>query len=215
MTLDEMKTELEKIGKPEIMESIAELINNEKARGIDEVSKRNKEAQSLRKYKLALEAAGLTENDNLEDFLSKKTSKDESLSLKSLKQELDRVKAERDNERLFSKKKTIEAELTNAIGDKVYGAKYLIKDLIGSGSVDVIDGEIIFKHGDEHLSFNDGVQRVLEGNKDMLKANQAAGSKTTKSDAKPGSLDSIIKSGDSDAIKANFTDIAKELGLKI
>jgi hypothetical protein len=216
MTLDEMKTELEKIGKTDLMEGIAELISQERNRGIDEVSKRNKEAQNLRKYKLALEAAGLNEGDDLTEFLSKKTTtKDDSISLKSLKAELDRVKAERDNERLSGKKKTLEAELTNAFGDKVYGSKYLIKDLIANGSVDQIDGEIVFKSGDEHISFAEGIQKVLDNNKDMLRTNQTAGSKTTKSDVKVGSLDSIMRSGNTDSIKANFNDIAKELGLKI
>jgi hypothetical protein len=215
MNFDDLKTELEKIGKPELLEVMAELINQEKQKGIDEVSKRNKEAQSLRKYKKALEAAGLSDDDDLEDFLKGKTKTDDSLSLKSLKAELDRVKQERDNERLSSKKKTLQAELTNAIGDKLYGSKYLINSLVSEGVVDMVDGEIVFKYGDEHVNFNDGIKRVLDDNKDALKTNITGGSKTTKFDSKPSNIDSILKSNDPDAIKANFADIAKELGLKL
>ena len=218
MDFESVKTELEKAGKSELTAAIAELIQAERQRGIEEVGKRNKEAQNLRKYKKALESAGLTEEDNLEDFIKNKmkpSKEEESLTLKSLKAELDRVKQERDAERLSSKKKSIQSELTNALGDKLYGSKYLINNLINDGTFDVIDGEMVYKNGDEHLSFNDGVTKVLNDNKDMLKTNMNGGAGSKKPDAKLSSLDNILKSGDRNAIKANFAEIAQELGLKV
>lgn len=218
MDFESVKTELEKAGKSELTAAIAELIQAERQKGIEEVGKRNKEAQNLRKYKKALESAGLTEEDNLEDFIKNKmkpSKEEESLTLKSLKAELDRVKQERDAERLSSKKKSIQSELTNALGDKLYGSKYLINNLINDGTFDVIDGEMVYKNGDEHLSFNDGVTKVLNDNKDMLKTNMNGGAGSKKPDAKLSSLDNILKSGDRNAIKANFAEIAQELGLKV
>ena len=218
MDFESVKTELEKAGKSELTAAIAELIQAERQKGIEEVGKRNKEAQNLRKYKKALESAGLTEEDNLEDFIKNKmkpSKEEESLTLKSLKAELDRVKQERDAERLSSKKKGIQSELTNALGDKLYGSKYLINNLINDGTFDVIDGEMVYKNGDEHLSFNDGVTKVLNDNKDMLKTNMNGGAGSKKPDAKLSSLDNILKSGDRNAIKANFAEIAQELGLKV
>jgi len=216
MELEELKEKLSKINDPTLTDAIVELVESERAKGIAEVQKRNKENQSLRKFKTMLEETGIQDEDELRELLSsKKETKTSELSLKSLKAELDRVKAERDNERLLGKKKTLEAELTNAIGDKVFGSKYLIKSLISDGVVDMVDGEMVFKYDGEHIAFNDGVKRVLDENKDSLRTNINGGSKTIKSDAKPSNLESIMKSNDTDAIRANFADIAKELGLKL
>jgi hypothetical protein len=220
-TIDEIKADLEKLGKTDILEGIIELINQEKEKGVSEVQKRNKEAQNLRKYKIALEAAGLTEDDDISEFLSGKTkrtdkSDSDNLTLKSLKAELDRVKQERDAERLNGKKKTLQAELTNALGDKVYGSKYLINSLISDGSFDVVDGEVVFKNGDEHLSFQDGVKHVLDSNKDLLKTSQAGGTKSTGSAGKVSKdIGAILNSNDPELIKNNLAEAAAALGLKI
>lgn len=220
MTLEELKRELESLGKGNLLEAVTELLNVEKERGVSEVQKRNREAQNLRKYKQLLEEAGydVTDEEALREHLKgkKETNQSDNLTLKSIKAELDRVKAERDSERLNAKRKNIQAELTNAIGDKLYGSKYLINSLISEGVVDIVDNEIIFKQGDEHIDFASGVKKILDDHKDMLKTNQTPGSKTTGSSSNTSkNVTQILASNDGVAIKANLSEIAKELGLKL
>jgi hypothetical protein len=220
MQLDDIRKKLEASDEgKETFEAILDLINAEKEKGIFESSKRNKEAQSLRKYKQILEETGydISDEENLKDSLSRKShnkNSDDALTLKSLQARLDKAEKERDAERLNSKRKTIQAELTNAIGDKVYGAKFLISSLISDGSVDIVNDEVVFKHGDELLSFQDGVKRTLEENKEMLKTTQSGGSKTNQSRTDKN-IEAILASKDPSLINSNLSEIAKATGLVI
>lgn len=219
LTIDELKEKLNKLNDPDLESGLMELIDSERQRGIAEVSKRNKENQTLRqKYKSIFEEAGVENEDELREFINgkrMKSTEDNSLSLKSINNELNRVKTELSNERLKTKQSELDKALTTAIGDKVFGSRYLIKSLISDNIVDKIDGEIVFKFGDEHVSFDQGVQRVLDDNKDALRTNIAGGSKTTKSASKVSDINSIIQANDPDTVKANFAEIAKELKLKV
>lgn len=213
MSLEEKLATLDEGLRSEILS----LIESEREKSIAESRKRNAENAALRKYKMAMEEFGIDNPDELKSYITKKPKmEDDTPTMKSLKAELDRMRAERDQERLFAKNKRLEADLTNAIGDKLYASKYIIKSLISDGLVDIIDGEIIYKDGETHLSIEQGIQKILNDNKESLKSNIVPGAKTTMPNSQgKGNLDSVINSNDPNAIKANFAEIAKEIGLKI
>jgi hypothetical protein len=221
MTLDDLKT---KITDPAVFQSIQEMIEAEKSRGIEETQKRNRENSKLRPFKQAIELMGFDPDSGtqLDEWLTTKVKKpvnddNDTLSLKSLQKELNRVKQERDQERQLSKKNRLTADLTNVLGDKVYGSKYLINTLINDGSVDVLDNEIVFKQADgTHVDFNTGIKSVLESNKDLIKTKQASGTNSTRTNnIADTNIQAIISSKDPEQIAAHTKEIAAALGLKM
>ena len=231
-SLEEIKADLEGLKKPELMEDLLALINEEKERGIDSHRKANREAENLRKYKKSFEALGLSQDDNLDEFVSSlidKSSRTESnssssLTLKSLNEQISRITKERDSERQKSqeyqakaKSKTISAKLVGTLSDKVYGADLLVRSLISDGTVDLDDNDnVVFKMNDETLSYETGINKLLEQRKDIVKSNQTGGAGTKVGNAYQNTnIESILKSNDKSAIKNNLKEVAGALGLKL
>lgn len=199
-TLDEVRSFLEKQpdGK-DYIEAIVTSVESEKQRGIQESQKSNKEAQNLRKYKIALEGLGYNaEEHQLEDFITTlKTSKEEATESKKTKTTLESISKDFENlkknfdtsqlelakERKLAqdlKQKTITSKLketlTTKLGQTIYGADLIIDSLITSGKVAVDENENpIFKDGDKSVSIDDGVKQFLEARPDLVKNNQKPG----------------------------------------
>jgi len=185
-------------------EAAENLAKEEKQRGITEVNKRNKEAEGLRKFKIAFETLGYNSEDStLDDFLEGITEKikggggngkgqgdlppevrELQKTMKKLEKDLTTTRTELESERakaneLKSKtfKSTMRSALLTALNEKVYGADLLADTLISSGKVklDVDESTVLFVEGDNTLEFDEGVKKLLETRKDIIKNSQQAG----------------------------------------
>lgn len=218
MDLEVIKTELEALKKADLYEGVLELVESERTKGIEASRKKNSENQALRKYKTGLEQLGYTDGD-VDEFVNslanKRSGSNNDLTLKSLKNEIDNLKKERDNAVNAAKSGTIKTELSKALGDKVYGADLLIQSLISDGKVDLASDKVVFKNGDDIQSLEDGVRHILETRKDLVKNTQAPGAGTKKVSGTNNNIQAIIQSGDREAIRANITEIAAEYGIKM
>jgi hypothetical protein len=227
MELSDLVKQLEAVdGKgKELAESVVNLIESEKQRGILETNKRNKENQNLRKFKQSFEALGYSEDTDLDGFtadLVKKVNKPVSedisskLTLKTLNDQIQKLTADLDSERKVSKTKTITAKLTQSLTDKVYGADLLIKSLISDNQVDLQNDNVVFKNGENYVGFDDGIKNLLELRKDIVKNVQVGGSKTNPaSNDMPKNINDLIANGTTEQIQANLAEIKKSLNLKI
>lgn len=166
----------------------------------------------------------------MKEYISTLKNNDEKLSnteheYRQLSERLKRLEAEREAERVSSEKMKREHDelnifnkLNEAIGGKLTGAKYVIKDLIREGSVKIIDGSVMFVNGDDYIMFDDGVKTVMANNEDLIINDQIAGvgSSRTNSNVRDNSqlsLDKLNKMSQSE-IKARMSDIKKLAGMR-
>ena len=228
MTLEELKAALEAAKvKSEVIDSVVTLIEEEKQRGISTASKKNKEAEGLRKFKLAMESLGYDGVGDLDQFTSSvisKTKPDDggtSLTLKALNTKIQTLESslktekERADKASFqARNKTIQSKLTSLLSDKVYAHDLLIKDLINDGRVD-LDGEnIIFKNGDEISDCDTGLKKLLESRKDIVKTTQSAGSGSKPGQQIPNDINEILNSKDTNTIANNIDKVKQYYGIK-
>ncbi len=127
------------------------------------------------------------------------------------KEQATKLKSEND-------RNTITTKLTEALGDKLKGSKYVIKDLINEGRVKLIDGEVMFADGEDVVLFDKGVEGVLSSNEDLIVNVQHGGGNTTKTTTKTTtdiglSRDSINNMSPED-LKANIAEIKKMAGVR-
>jgi len=226
MELEELLKMLSKVqGDQELSKHVVELIEAEKQRGIDAKSKANKEAINLRKFKKSMEALGYDGAGDLDEFTAtminnssqrnKSSNDDDKLTLKALRDEIKREKELRISTENKVREKTISAKLTQALNDKVYGADLLVKSLISDGKVTLTDEEVFFKENEELIPFNDGINKLLETRKDIVKSTQRTGTGSTGNDTRTTDPDiaKIVASGDREAIIANMDKIKKSYGI--
>jgi hypothetical protein len=189
MNLDEMLKKLSSLENgEELAEAVMTALESEKERGIASTRKKDKDVLKL---KATLKDLGYDKEtfDDLDSFVENiKKTKDSTvkseLTINTLNDRVNELildlKKEREAKEAITTKakvKTLEAELQSTIGDKFFGAKYLIKDLISSGSVDIDeDGNKYFKDGDTLVPWEKGIESLKEKNKDILKVSQSAGS---------------------------------------
>lgn len=199
-TLEETRAFLEKQeGGAEYVEAIVSSIEAEKQRGILESQKSNKEAQNLRKFKIALEGLGFNQEEHqLEDFITTlKTSKEEASESKKTKTTLESISKDFENlkknfdasqlelakERKLAqelKQKNINSKLKEVLslklGQTIYGADLIIDSLITTGKVSVDENENpIFKDGEKIITIDDGVKQFIEARPDLVKNKQNPG----------------------------------------
>ena len=203
------------------LQDVIDTIEAEKEKGIAAKSKVNAEAAGLRKFKIAMEALGYGDSDDLDSFTSEllksKTEKPQrnDLTLKTLNEQIKSLQANLDSERNKAKVNKITAKLTEAFSDKVVGAKFLIQSLIADDKVDMNDDDVVFKLQGETVAFNDGAAKILEENKDILKASISPGGGTHKSNNAPESdVEKIMNSGDEALISQNVDKIKEWLKTK-
>lgn len=208
MDFDEFKSVLE--GLPEgkgasLIDFHLNQVDQERQRGISETSKRNRENEGLRKFKMAVENLGYDGESDLTDFVSslkstQETSKTQRTTLSSLQGELEKLRTdfgktqtELENERKAAlelkdkaRKEKIRGVLTDHLKDKVYGHDFLSDGLINSGKVTLDDNEkVVFVNEDKTtVGFEDGVKTLLESRPDIVKNSQRPGGAATPT--KPG-----------------------------
>jgi len=219
MTLEEIKAALEAAGKQDVYEDVVGLVNSEREKGIAESRKRNNENARLRKFKQAFETLGYTDDTDLEDFVASVGSSKgptNNLTLKLLNDKIKSMESELQGERRKSKTSKIVSELTKALNDKVYGAQFLIRTLLADDKVDLADDQVVFKDGDTVLDFNTGINKILETNKEIVKANQNPGTGTkVVTKATTNNVQAILATKDPVRIASHSKEIADALGLKM
>ena len=185
MTLEEI---LAKIESDELKEAIVTKINEEKDKGIQSYTKKDKE---VLKYKNALKDLGYDHEkySDVTEFIESKKTVEQNVNeskltiatlndkLNDLTNKLDQERQQAEAIRRTAKENKLSAELTKTIGAEFYGADYLIKSLINEGKVDLDDAtnQVFFKNGDDLVPFEKGIEQLKEQNRDMLKVTQSGG----------------------------------------
>jgi len=171
-------------------------IEAEKTRGISEVQKRNKENESLRRFKIAFENLGYDGQADITEFVgglkaTTETASQKDVTLSDLQTQLKRLQGDfsKTQQELLTerqaatelkttaKRETIRATLIDSLKDKVYGHDFLTNDLIGSGKVDLDEkGKVVFINEDQTtVSYEEGVKKLLETRPDIVKNGQRPG----------------------------------------
>jgi hypothetical protein len=180
-------------------------VDSEKQRGIRESKQRNEEIERLKPFKKAIvDGLGYDPDDTeldsfvdeLKGTLSSKTLTDddkvknspaykEMLTVqKKMQKQLDaseqaRKDAEEKREALRQKtiRTHVKSTLVSALSEKVYGADLLAESLISSGRVVTEDDEktVVFKNGEDSVSFEEGIEKLLEERKDIVRNTQGGG----------------------------------------
>lgn len=199
MTIEELKKMLEGSDNAEsIIESVLDMVNSEKEKGVSSYKKKDQETLKL---KNAIKELGFNpdEDGDLDTFIQKqKSKKTETESVKlsnaqlaeklaSIEEQMNAEKARASALQKKAEREKINSRLTSTIGEKIFGSKYIIESLINNGKVKVVDDDVVFVNGDDVIPFDTGVKNVLEENKEMLKVSQKNGSQSVKSDGTPAS----------------------------
>ena len=178
MTLEEILELIPEEQRTTAEETITGLVEAEKDKGISSYRSKNQEAVKLKNI---IKELGYNADDyeNLEDFkLKTKEKLDESnkskTELEKLQDQFSNLKSEYETERqkrlekeLENKNNKIKSTLNEKLGNKLYGAKYLINDLVNNGTFELDEsGKVISKDG---LPFDAKIEKILEENKDDLK----------------------------------------------
>lgn len=170
-------------------------IEAEKSRGISEVSKRNKENESLRKFKMAFDNLGYDGTTDLSEYVQTLksttesiTQKDSTLSdlqtqVKRLQGDFAKTQTELAAERQAAaelktqaKQSKLKGVMIETLKDKVYGHDFVINDLIQSGRVDLVEDKPVFVNDDKTtVSYDEGVKKLLESRPDIVKNTQRPG----------------------------------------
>ena len=167
----------------EYKDTVANLVNAEKQKGISEYKKKDSEVM---KYKALVKDLGYDSEQysNVDEFKqSTKTKLDtaekSSLTLKMLNEQLTDLKSQLTNEvnsrvekETKFKHEKIRNVLNQEIGNKLYGSKYLIDNIISSNQLDLNDDSIVSKDGKDLNTF---ITNILEENKDSLRVEQTKG----------------------------------------
>jgi len=174
------------------------LVALERDKGIQEVSKRNREAESLRKYKLAFEGLGYNPEQDLSEFVStvkstKEVATQKEMDLKGLSEqftilqsnfnniqkELTTERTQAQELRTKAKNEKLKSTLTQSLADKVYGSDFIVSDLVNSGKVDLVEDKVVFVNDDKTTKpYEDGLKSLLDSRPDIVKSTQNPGGST-------------------------------------
>jgi len=138
-------------------------IEAEKERAVQSYKKKDIETLKLKNQLKSFE----TNTD--ESILREKTVAEQ---IKALQDQLDQERTTRSEAENKIKNKTIEQELTKALGDKIYGADDFIQLAVLRGDLQILDDQIVTSEG---KPFNDYITSVLESKKGQLKVIQNPG----------------------------------------
>lgn len=181
-------------------------VDSERQRGIAETSKRNKENESLRKFKLAFENLGYQPEQDLTEFTMNLKSEKEQVQTKDvtlkdlqsqfqkLNTDFQKTQSELTTERLAAtelkskaKREKIRGSMVETLRDRVYAHDLLINDLIGSGKVDLDETEkvVFVKEDQTMIPMEDGIKQLLESRPDIVKNAQKPGASSQPSGGSP------------------------------
>lgn len=239
VSAEDFKAALSKLDNgDELLEFHTASVNAEKDRGIQSRREANREAQHLRRFKIAMEKLGFDPKDesaDIEAFVDNIAVKMEAdttkatgelaelqATLKKLQREFEKGQKELTTEReqrsqlqQQNRIKTIESKLAPKLQEEFYGAPFIVKSLIADGMVDLDEaGDVLFKKGDEQLSMADGLKWLQETNADARRNKQNGGAGSAGGSVQPNrpkfSLEQI-KSMTPQQMQANIADVNESM----
>jgi hypothetical protein len=199
-SLDELKVIFETAKLSDAYADVVALVEAEKKIGIEKHGKVNREAEGLRRHKIALEkvlkAQGIEEVEDLDNAVEALQDKIKAASegaskgtkaqgeVSEMRRDLDKMKkllADKDAKELETSKRlkvaTIKGTILPEYKDKVIASDFVIENLISQGKFDVNeDGGVVFVDGTEKIDYKDGMTKFLASRPDLVRSQQAAGS---------------------------------------
>lgn len=177
MTLEEVLNLIDEDKREEAATVINSMIEAEKEKGITTYRKKNKESI---KYKNIIRDLGYNPDDysSYDEFketvLDKMNKAETSMTeIEKLNQKIATLTEAYEEERKIrtqkeqeSQKIKIQNKLKEALSPKLYGADYLIENLLNKGEFVIEDDNIVSKDG---LPFDAKIEKIIESNKDNLK----------------------------------------------
>jgi hypothetical protein len=158
--------------------AITGAINLEKLNKVKEVQKKEAELQN---YVNALSELGFDNSRDVNEFIREKKQvltetenriSQSEVTVASLSEELNKMKADAE----AKAKRLLVSKLENKLQDNFIGADLLAKDLVASKKVTLNDNdEVVFRDGESVLSLDDGIKKLAETRKDIVKVEQAGG----------------------------------------
>ena len=190
-TLDDVKTHFDSVedGGSELMEVVVAAVEAEKTKGIDSSKKLRADLQLYGKYKDGLSELGYDGQVEVPDFVSglkgrlesKKDGEGEVATLRSelTKERMAREKFEKGLREQTEKtnKRVLKDAVLRGLGDKAIAPDLIANNLIAEGKVRLLeDGQtVVFGDGTNDVSLEDGISKVLEERKELVKSNQRPG----------------------------------------
>jgi len=218
----------------ELFEYHSQSVEAERTRGIEAKRKANREAEGLRAYKKAMEALGYNpeEHTDLNDYIEtlkafkqagpQGSDTEISKQLKKLQRDLERTVTELNSEKQAkaeietkAKVSSLKSTLAKPFSERFFASDFIVDGLIGNGTVDMEDGQVVFKDGDRVLSFEEGVKWAESKFSDSRRNTQKPGAGTPPATGGSGSgrlytKDELNKMKP-DEINANWQDVQKSL----
>ena len=216
MKIDEILELLPEEHRETAAATINQLVEAERETGIQAANKKNREAQ---RYKSIVKELGddpdkySSVEEFQEELKNKSQRADESLSeIEKLQQKLSSLSEAYEEERNLRAQKereaqqqTIKQRLAEELKPKLYGADYLIENLINKNEFTLDGDEIVAQDG---LPFDAKIAKIIETNKENLKQEP----KTTPGVVRPtqarpsGDLKSLLKQ-EMDAIRTGESTV--------
>jgi len=207
-TIEEIKQTLSKMENGgDMIEGIYQAIETEKLKGISESQKSNKEAQNLRKFKIAFEKLGYNSDENdLDTYIETITktkeeagkNKETKITLETLTKDFqalrtnyEKTAGELAQERKLAaelKDKNNKSKIKEILGAKlqphIYGHDLIIDSFIANGSVTLDNDTVVFLKGEDKVDMEAGIKSFMESRPDIVKTNQKGGADSAAGDHK-------------------------------
>jgi hypothetical protein len=225
MTLQELRELLgtaEGLNVDEILEGVQGMVNEEKQRGITSYQAKDRELLSL-KNEIKETGFNKDQHGTLKDYVKtlgqKAASSDEDkVTINSLNEKVSQLtemmnatKAEQQAALQKATTESLRSKLVSSIGDKLYGAVYVIDSLLQKGDVKMVEEKPVWSFDGVDLDFNSGLEKFLKNSGDILKSTKTSGT------GKPGETTVDVKDIEAmsvDEVAANLSSIKAELGIE-
>ena len=224
MTFEELRAMLSSeagFDQEKALEGIQSLVNEEKQKGITLYQKKDGE---LLKLKNTIKEAGYdsSQHETLKEYvtsLSKKaaTSDEATITINSLNEKISDLtekfstsQREQQEAVTMATTESLSSKLTGSLGDKLYGADYVIDSLLRNGDVKKVDDRATWSIDGTELDYDQGLEKFIKQSGDILKSTKTNGTGT------PGDSSNIVKDyGEMsvDEATANLDAIKADLGI--
>lgn len=221
--LSELIKTAEGLDHDAVLEGIQGLVNEEKQRGISLYQKKDGE---LMKVKAAIKEAGFdsSKHETLKDYVKSlgqkaQSSDEDKITINTLNEKLSDLtekftNAERAQMEAVQKAntETLRSKLTTALGEKVYGANYVIESLIQKGEVKKLDDKVVWSVDGMDLDYDAGLEKFLKNNGDIIKSTKTNGTGVPGSTSVSGKDNADLTVEEA---TANISALGKEYGIEI
>ena len=227
MNFEELKALLtapEGLDNDKILEGVQGLINAEKQKGITEYQKKDGELLKLKNF---IKESGFDSDRHgtLKEYIKSISTKaansdNDKVTINSLTEKLNELTETFATSQRVQKEATEKANteslrsvLTSELGSKVFGAGFIIDNLLRKGDVKKVDGKDIFSVDGVDLDLKTGINKFLENNRDIVRSTPTDGRGVPVAGADEHK-DYADMSNPSD-VQGNMSEMSKEFGIEI